>query len=84
MADVDEKKRILDALACASKAELTQRSLEFALSEDVRAQDTTLFLRRLAQGQGLTSGLALKETWGYIRRCACVLVNEYAHSLKPF
>ncbi|BDA42905.1 Aminopeptidase N [Coccomyxa sp. Obi] len=62
-AEADEKERRLRALTYARDPALVKRTLAFALSEDVRAQDTPGVILSVAQ----RGGASLTAAWAFLR-----------------
>lgn len=81
--DPNEKSRALAALAYAETPELTAQTLEFALSSDVRSQDTTSLIARVSY-RGSSSLLA---AWNFAREwvspgpCIALLITSFAMTL---
>ena len=62
----DEREKTLLALAWATEPQLIEDTLEAALGDAVRAQDTC----RLIQAVADRGGKSLQAAWSFLRRCA--------------
>lgn len=61
--DPNEISRSLAALAYATTPELTNATLEFSLSPEVRSQDTSSLVTRVA----FRGGASLQAAWNFVR-----------------
>ena len=61
----DEREKRLLALAWAAEPELVNATLEYALSDAVRAQDAPMLIRAVAR----RGGSSLEAAWSFLQGC---------------